>query len=137
MVRHCLSATGFSQRFPRVVVFGPTLLGGLQWETCYSTQTYEKIKFFLGHTRRKDRLGSLLQILMQSVQLAAGIEAKILQTTIPWTQWVESTWLSFLQQNLWDIGGELVVGHECYKPPRINDKFLMDIFYRTGYKKKN
>ena len=136
VVRHCLSATGFSQRFPRVVVFGPTLLGGLQWETCYSTQTYEKIKFFLGHTRRKDRLGSLLQILMQSVQLAAGIEAKILQTTIPWTQWVESTWLSFLQQNLWDIGGELVVGHECYKPPRINDKFLMDIFYRTGYKKK-
>ena len=53
VVRHCLSLIWFSQRLPRVVVYGPKLLGGLQWEICYSIQTYEKIKLFLEHTRKK------------------------------------------------------------------------------------
>ena len=83
VVRHCLSAAGYSQRMPRRVVFGPKSKGGMQWETCYSLQVYEKIKFFLGHMRKQDKLGNLLTILVQTIQLAAGIGDNILDTTIP------------------------------------------------------
>ena len=133
VVRHCLSSAGYSQRFPRRVVFGPASKGGLEWESCYSLQVYEKIKFFISHFRRQTKLGNLLKILVQSIQVSSGIQDKILETQVKWIHWVEPTWVHFLQQALWDIEGEIKTEIKWYNPPRENDRFIMDIFYARGY----
>ena len=67
VVRHCLSSAEYSQRFPRKVVFGPFSKGGMQWETCYSLQVYEKVKKIIGHMRKQDKIGNLLRILVQTI----------------------------------------------------------------------
>ena len=76
VIRQCLSAAGYSQRFPRRVVFGPTCKGGMEWESCYSLQVYEKTKKFISHFRRKTKLGNLLKILIQYIQVSSGIKEK-------------------------------------------------------------
>ena len=86
--------------------------------------------------RKQDKLGNLLTILVQTIQLAAGIGDNILDTKIPWVNWVDQTWLTYLQRGLWDINGAILTDIKGYKMPRQNDKFLMDIFNAKGYNKK-
>ena len=80
VIFQCLPACGFNRHFPRAVVHGPARYGGMQWETCWSLQVSEKIKFFLSHIRKSDDVGKLLQILTESVQLQAGISEPVLET---------------------------------------------------------
>ena len=81
--------------------------GGMEWETCASLQITEKVKFFLPHVRRNDKLGKLLQIVTETIQLQSGIIEPVLATKIKWTKWVEPTWLGNLKEGLDQIDGEL------------------------------
>ena len=137
VVRHCVSASGYHKGLPRAVLYGPSLYGGTEWDTSYLLQVYEKVRFFLGHVRRNDRLGKLLVILVQTIQLVAGINDQILDTEIKWTTWVETTWITFLQTCLWEVNGRIKLECKKYKCPRKQDQFIMDIFEKEKYSKKN
>ena len=86
--------------------------------------------------RKQDKIGNLLRILVQTIQLAAGIEDKILDTKVPWVDWVDQTWLHYIKKGLWDISGAILTDIKWYMMPRQNDQFLMDIFHSKGYNKK-
>ena len=135
VVFQCLPASGYNSHFPREVVYGPSKFGGLQWESCVSLQIVEKIKFFLLHVRREDKLGKLLQILTESVQLQSGLETPVLDTPHQWNIWVEKTWLSNVKEGLDLIKGGI---HTTFKVPTIqrkHDRALMAIFSSWGIKK--
>ena len=44
VVRECLSSSGFNRRFPRKVVFGPALYGGMEWDDAHTLKCVEQIK---------------------------------------------------------------------------------------------
>lgn len=128
VVERCLPASGYNRNFPRRVVFGPVKYGGMAWETCASLQITEKVKFFLTHVRRNDKLGKLLQIVTETIQLQSGIIEPVLATKIKWTKWVEPTWLGNLKEGLDQIDGELHTVFHTLKSPRQYDRSLMEIF---------
>ena len=129
VVFRCLPASGYNSHFPREVVYGPARYGGLEWETCWSVQIMEKLKFAMTHMRREDKLGHLLTILIECVQLQSGLSSPILETNIKWDTWVERTWLSSLKEGLDAINGKLVTN--CKTPPKQRkfDRAIMEIFY--------
>ena len=128
VVAICLPASGYNRNFPRRVVFGPTRFGGLGWETCHSLQILEKIKFILTHLRREDKIGNLIKLLVEVVQVQAGISEPVLNTKHKWATWVETTWLTNVREGLDEIGGGLVIKVDSPKPPRQFDRALMEIF---------
>ena len=89
VVTQFLPASGFNRNFPRKVVFGPVRFGGMAWESCLSVQIMEKINFIITHMRRMDKLGNLLKILLEVLQLQSGLCENILVTEIKWQGWVE------------------------------------------------
>ena len=56
----CLSAGGYSNKMPRAVVFGPTILGGMDWNNPLIIYLHEKIKMLVGSIRLKDTVGRLM-----------------------------------------------------------------------------
>ena len=128
VVKACLPAAGYNRNFPRKVVYGPQLYGGMEWETCRSLQILEKIKFFITHVRRQDRLGKMLQILVESLQLQSGLIEPILETKIEWKKWVDTTWIHNLREGLDQINGSLVTSFHKIPTPRQYDRSIMEIF---------
>ena len=136
VVLQCLPAAGYNRHFPREVVYGPARFGGMQWESLRLLQVIEKVKFFLCHLRREDKLGKLLQILLECVQLQSGLTESILDTTLPWEMYVENNWLSSLKEGLNEVNGSILTHHKTPTPQRKYDRGLMDIFCRWNLKKK-
>ena len=136
VVFRCLPAAGFNSHFPREVVFGPEKYGGLAWESCWSLQILEKIKFCLRHIRKEDKLGNLLMILIESVQLQSGLIVPILDTRIRWNEWVEPTWLGNVKEGLDAIEGGIITNSKVPRIPRRFDRALMEIFNGWSIKKK-
>ena len=128
VVYQCVCASGYNRNFPRHVVHGPQKYGGMQWETIVTVQIIEKIKFFMTHMRRQDKLGKLLQILVETVQLQSGLSDPILNTPIQWQSWVENTWLHNLKDGLDSIEGAIHTNFMKVVAPRQYDRALMQVF---------
>ena len=128
VVTQCLPASGFNRNFPRKVVFGPVRFGGMAWESCLSVQIMEKIKFIITHMRRMDKLGNLLKILLEVLQLQSGLCENILVTEIKWQGWVEKTWVHNLKDGLDLIGGKLYTNCDIPKTQRQYDRSIMMFF---------
>ena len=90
----------------------------------------------MNHVRRNDKLGNLLRILTESVQLQSGIGDSILATKIEWNKWVEKTWLSNLQEGLLSIDGSIETNFVTPKPQRKFDRPIMEVFASWNIKKK-
>ena len=80
------------------------------------------------HVRRKDKLGNLLRILTDAIQLQSGLIEPVLVTRVDWTKWVEATWLGNLKEGLDQVGGELHTIFYSLKKQRQYDRSLMEIF---------
>ena len=124
----CLPSAGYNRHFPREVVYGPISLGGLEWERCESLQILEKVKFFLTHVRRGEKLEELIQVLTECVQLQSGLIHPILETEIQWQNWVEATWLTNLKQELDSIKGTITTNFKAPKIQRKFDRSIIEVF---------
>ena len=129
VVTQCLPASGYNRNFPRKVVYGPTKFGGMGWESCLSVMIVEKIKFITPHMRRMDILGTLLQILLEIIQLQSGLAESILVSEVKWQIWVEPTWVNNLKDGLDIIKGALHTNHEILQIQRKHDRSLMKVFF--------
>ena len=65
-------------------------------DMCFPPNNREDF-FFMKHVRRKDKLGNLLRILTDAIQLQSGLIEPVLVTRVDWTKWVEATWLGNLK----------------------------------------
>lgn len=107
---------------------GPATMGGMQWDTCDLLQAGEKLCFFLSHVRRRDKLGGMLRMLTETVQVYAGLAEPVLERKIDWQKWVERTWLHYLKQRLDAIDGKIKTTFRIQRPARSFDRSLMEIF---------
>ena len=120
-------------RFPRAVVFGSTSFGGMGWDSMFSIQLYEKVKYFTRNVRIRSRLGNLIQAATETAQIFAGISSNVLNTNTKWSQWCPLTWITSLSIGLQSIDAGIDTNFMIMKPIREYDRNLMDIFYGWQY----
>ncbi len=110
----CLAAAGYSSKMPRTVVFGPRLYGGMQWDTPHSILLTSQLTMLVGSLRLQDAVGQMLQIKLELLQLNAGMETPVLETTrtIPY---LPSGWLRNLHELLVEAGIQVKL-HKSWKP---------------------
>ena len=132
VVRECLRASGFCSTFPRWVVFGPTDLGGLEWDNAHSLKCIEQIKVIFGHFRMESHLGMLMKIELMTVNLMAGLTDCILQQSER-VEYLEPSWFRSLHYSLVAIGGTIdTFGIWQQNKQREGDEFIMEVARNTG-----
>ena len=125
-----LAAAGYSSKMPRAIVFGPSLFGGMQWESPYSILLAEQIKLVIGSLRMEDTVGKLLNIQLQWIQLAVGLSTPVLEakTTIPY---VPHCWIKLLHEKLVDTNITIQTSTTWIpEDKRANDQIIMDFVTR-------
>ena len=136
MVRECLRAAGMNGNFPRKVVFGPSELGGLEWDNFHSLKCTEQIKVVLGHLRQNTKLGKLIRINIETVQLLSGISTPILQCK-EHIDYIEDGWIVSLHHSLVDSGVQVeLMDGWMPKKQRKRDVFLMEEAIKMGFSAK-
>ena len=128
-----LQKLGYQAHTPRAIVFAPRESGGIGLRDFNEIITTRKVCFIIGHIRADTSIGKLFMIMIRWAQLQAGVRNSVLETQekIPY---IESTWITHLQQMLRDIKGKLWV-HDNWvlQPQRENDVFLMEYFSTLDY----
>ena len=123
----CLSVAGYNNKFPRAVVFGLPIYGGMGWENIVGLALYEKLKILIGSLRLYDNLGKMIHIQLTWLQVFAGCSVPILQSKLA-LPYLPVSWLTNIHTQLveHDVQVELSSG---WVPSiqRHNDEVLMDI----------
>jgi hypothetical protein len=70
---------GFEQCFPRAVVYGPSIFGGLGIQQLYSTSMCTKIETIICHINSNSSLGTVFGLILDWLQLHAGT-SKLINT---------------------------------------------------------
>ena len=136
MVRECLRAAGMNGNFPRKVVFGPSELGGLEWDNFHSLKCTEQIKVVLGHLRQDTNLGKLIRINIETVQLLSGSSVPIFQMK-EHLNYIEDGWIVSLHHSLVESGVQLkLLDGWLPKKQRKHDLFVMEAAIKMGFSEK-
>jgi len=114
----------------RTIVFGQLTYGGLALPTLYGMQSYDQLKYCIGHICLGDTTGKLLLIALSYLQLISGATKPILQQDInQYLQWIKKFWMtsiwSFLSRTQLKLH---IPGAWCPTPPRRHNIVLMDHF---------
>ena len=121
-----LPKLGFPGTFPCPLAFGPIESGGIGLHDFNAYLLSTKIQYLLRHLRANTQIGHLLLIILQWAQLQSGIGQSILQWTKP-LPYLESTWLSHIQEDLWQISGTRYIPQLLIEPlQRENDAYIME-----------
>ena len=123
----CLSVAGYCSKFPRAVVFGPQIYGGLSWNNIEVVLIFEKLKMLIGSIRLQDTVGRMLELQLTWIQLFVGTSVPFLEANRPFP-YLPDGWLHNLQNYL--LMNEITV--EIYntwvpRKQRSDDRVLMDI----------
>ena len=94
-----LTAAGFNSKMPRAVVFGPTKLGGMRWDSPYSISLYTQISMLIGSVRLNDTVGQLFKLQLKWLQILAGIQTPLLESNrvIPY---LPNSWIQLLHEKM-------------------------------------
>ena len=75
-----LHKMGMNSKTSRTIVHGPSQYGGLQIPNLYTSSGIQKIQLFLGHTRKQDVTGTIMNIALGTLQQEIGISNPVLQS---------------------------------------------------------
>ena len=122
----CLSAGGYSNKMPRAVVFGPTILGGMDWDNPLIIYLYEKIKMLVGSIRLKDTVGRLMLMQISWLQLFAGTGTPLLESNFD-INYLPKGWIRTVQRLLVEFQVKIKI-YTAWKPTkqRQQDRIIMD-----------
>jgi len=81
IMRQYLPAMGLNRNFPRFVIFGSHKYSEMHLESAYTVKTNKRIRFLIKNVRNNTRLGKLMKILIDTIQIFAGTKDNILNTT--------------------------------------------------------
>ena len=114
------------QKYPRALVFGPVALGGLGFPNIEYMQMATKVNHIVKNVRGNTSLGRTFRIMMEHAQIQAGIQDQIFATTKR-VQYIESTWITSLQEKMQEIQAEVTIeNYWTPAPKRINDVMIME-----------
>ena len=126
IIGRSLSASGYSSKMPRAVVFGPAKYGGMQWESPYSITLYEQLKIFIGSIRLGDTVGKILKIQLQWLQIHAGTSVPIMEESTG-LNYIQDCWLKALHLKMVESNVKVHIA-DIWIPTKIrkNDIIIMD-----------
>jgi len=121
-----LSKMGYSRLFPRRVVFAPANIGGLGFRHIGYEQDIQKIVSILKHGRAKTHHWPVIQCLLETYQLYAGICDPILEDTGP-LPWCPDGWVTSLRQFLHQTKGKIILATQWTpQARRTGDRHIMN-----------
>ncbi len=127
-----LPKLGLNQHFPRVVLYGPPEMGGLQLRDLYIEQGIAQIMTLLRHVYSNTTVGNMIMIAIQSLQMEAGTKVQLMTDTVESFSYITKCWISeicFMCQ----FQIHLMLTHQWnFHVSRQSDAFLMDIFRTSG-----
>jgi hypothetical protein len=121
-----LAALGFNRNMPREIVYCSSRYQGIGIKHLYDIQGFESIKLFvqeLNHSNNTTKM--MLQILLEVMQLEAGIEKPIMEDTRP-LQYIEWGWIAGIRDFLDHINASITNATKGLQKYRENDLLLMD-----------
>jgi hypothetical protein len=128
-----LQKTGFNKHFPRAVVFGPTIMGGLDFRDLSIEQGISGISTLLCHVYHNSVPGKMIRIALANLQMEAGTGGDVMYETLPKLTYISDCWLKMIREFLQRHNLQLqIAGTWNFKAIRENDAFLMDVFRVSG-----
>jgi len=126
-----LRKLGFNSKTPRSIVYGPLQHGGLQVPNLYTSQGIQKIRMFLGHTRKQDRTGTILAIALGVSQQEIGIHIPILESDYDtYSKYSSDSWIQRLWQFLHSVQAKIILQTPWVPSPRYKND--VNIMYRVS-----
>lgn len=123
----CLSVSGYNNKIPRAVVYGPAGMGGMNWNSIEVVSLYEKLKMLIGSIRLQDKLGKMFEIQLSWWQLFAGISPPLLMNK-KYIPYLPIGWLTHLHKQLVDTNIQVARwGGWTPTKQRKDDQVIMDI----------
>jgi hypothetical protein len=103
-----LSAQGYNRNMPRAVVFAPKLYQGIGLRHLYDLQGCDGTRLLLQELNQDNTTTqSLLFILLETIQLEAGIGDPILENCRP-LDYIEWGWIPHIRDFLFHINGRII-----------------------------
>ena len=75
-----LQKCGIISTISRDIVHGPNKYGRLNFPNLYTESGIQKIRLLMGHIRKNDKTGRILDVVLGCAQQEVGIRTPILQT---------------------------------------------------------
>jgi hypothetical protein len=130
-----LSKMGCNQHMPQAVEFGSILKCGIGLLDLYSEQGAQQIKLLISHLQSKSYLHNPIQILLESVQVAAGILDSPLQDTQQLV-YVNSPWLQSIREYFHSINATIHISNlATISKSRQHDLSIMQNIHQMQYTK--
>lgn len=121
-----LSAQGYNRNMPRAVVFAPKVYQGLGFRHLYDLQGCNATRLLVQElNQEKSTTQKLLLILLETIQLEAGIGDPIMENCRP-LDYVEWGWIPHIRYFLHHLDGKLIGATPKPDLYRENDIYLMD-----------
>ena len=134
-VYRMLPKMGLNRHTPRVVVYGPRKMGGLQLMDMRVEQPTLHLETTMGHLRRGQKIGKALMITLRNLQIEVGtskpfytLDPNLFQYITPNTRW----------GYFWKVAYEKGLHAEMYnywtpKPSYHNDRNIMEVAVEDKY----
>jgi hypothetical protein len=121
-----LSASGYNRNMPRELVFAPKQFQGLGFRHLYDLQGCDSTRLFIQEINMTDSTTqAMLQALLETIQLEAGIGKPILEDTRP-LDYIEWGWIPQIREFLNHIDGKIVGATKDPQTYREHDQYIMD-----------
>jgi len=104
----CLQKNGVLSTLSRAIVYGPSKMCGLNFKNLYTESGIQKIELLIGHTRKMDKTGQILQVALGCLQQEIGVTDPVL--SLPFNEYksiATKSWMVSLWSFLHDISGSI------------------------------
>jgi len=124
-----LQKLGINSKTSREIIHGPIQYGGLQVPHLYTSQGIQKIRMLLGHCRKQDKTGSIINIALGTLQQEVGISTPILESDFDRYKEIASlSWIKRMWEFISKIEGKIHITDIWTPPPCYqNDTNIMEL----------
>jgi hypothetical protein len=120
-----LASMGYNRHMPREVVFGSTLYQGLNLRHLYDIQGMESTRLLLQEINSTTTTKTLMQCLLDVIQLEAGIGKPVLEDNRP-LDYIEWGWIPSIRDFLFHIKAKIMNASRTPTTYRQGDSYIMD-----------
>jgi len=120
-----LNKMGYHQNLPRYMVFVPKQMGGVGLHNLCHEMELQQIMILICHLQANTQLGKVIQILLCTYQLWAGLSELVLLDTRE-CPWIPDCWILRIHQTLNDYRIQIQVNMWVVPPICLNDCHIME-----------
>ena len=139
-LRKILPKLGINRNMPRVVLFGPSSIGGRQLTDLRVEQPARNFYATLGHLRRGDKVAALLMATVRDLQIETGISEPVLTVNPESFPYITTnTRWGYTWNMAWEHKLKIVI-HDMWTPTKryTNDRNIMEVAIKdVKYQGKN